>query len=121
MQTSSINIDIALDKDRIPQGISWSASQSSAEERQDAKAMMISFWDGKERSALRIDLWTKEMMVDEMADFYYQTFMTMADTFDRATHNTQLVGEMKAYAKDFYAKFRKSQEEPGSGHPHQHG
>ena len=120
MQTSSINIDIALDKDRIPQGISWSASQSSAEERQEAKAMMISFWDGKERSAMRIDLWTKEMMVDEMADFYYQTLMTMADTFDRATHNTQLVGEMKSFAKDFYAKFRKSLDESGQGHQHNH-
>lgn len=120
MQTSTINIDIALDKDKIPQGISWSASQSSAEEKQEAKAMMISFWDGKERSAMRIDLWTKEMMVDEMADFYYQTLMTMADTFDRATHNTQLVGEMKTFAKDFYAKFRKSLEDSGQGHQHQH-
>ena len=42
------------------------------------------------------DLWTKEMMVDEMGDFFYQTLMTMADTFDRATHNAQLVGEMKS-------------------------
>ena len=73
--------------------------------------MMISFWDGKERAALRIDLWTKEMMVDEMADFYYQTLMTMADTFDRATHQTELVGEMKTFAKNFYTKFKKSQEQ----------
>ena len=72
--------------------------------------MMISFWDGKERAALRIDLWTKEMMVDEMGDFYYQTMMTMADTFDRATHQQELVGEMKEFAKQFYAKFRKSLE-----------
>jgi ABC-type Fe3+-hydroxamate transport system substrate-binding protein len=48
----------------------------------------------------------KDMMVDEMADFYYQTFMGMADTFQRATQQTELVAEMKAYAKDFYKKFR---------------
>jgi gliding motility-associated protein GldC len=120
MQTSTIQIDITLDRDRIPQGIHWAASQSSAEEKQEAKAMMISFWDGKEKAALRIDLWTKDMMVDEMADFYYQTFMTMADSFDRATHQPELVGDIKAFARDFYAKFKKSQEESGKGQ-HQHG
>ena len=72
---------------------------------------MVSFWDGKEKAALRIDLWTKEMMVDEMADFYYQTMMTMADTFERATHQKELVGEMKSFAKNFYTKFKKSQEQ----------
>jgi gliding motility-associated protein GldC len=118
MQTSTIQIDITLDKDRIPQGIQWAATQSSAEAKQDAKAMMISFWDGKEKAALRIDLWTKDMMVDEMADFYYQTFMTMADSFDRATHQEELVGDIKTFAKEFYAKFRKTQEESGKGHKH---
>jgi gliding motility-associated protein GldC len=89
----------------------WNATQSNSEAKQEAKAMMVSFWDGKERAALRIDLWTKEMMVDEMADFYYQTMMTMADTFDRATHQTELVGEMKSFAKTFYTKFKKTLEQ----------
>ena len=111
MDQSTITIDVNLDENKIPHQIRWNASQSNSEEQQDAKAMMISFWDGKERAALRIDLWTKEMMVDEMADFYYQTFITMADTFDRATHQTELVGEMKAFAKNFYTKFKKSQEQ----------
>jgi len=118
MNTSTIQIDISLDKDRIPQGISWAASQSSADAKQDAKAMMVSFWDGKEKAALRIDLWTKEMKVDEMADFYYQTFMTMADSFDRATHDEVLVADIKNFARDFYARFRKHQEEKGKGHQH---
>jgi hypothetical protein len=46
------------------------------------------------------------MMVDEMADFYYQTFMTMADSFERATHQPELVEMMKTFAKDFYGRFR---------------
>jgi ABC-type Fe3+-hydroxamate transport system substrate-binding protein len=49
------------------------------------------------------------MMVDEMADFYYQTFMTMADTFERATRQKELVDEMKKFAKDFYQKFQELQ------------
>ena len=70
---------------------------------------MIAFWDGADKTALRIDLWTKEMMVDEMADFYYQNMMGMADTYLRATNQKELVEEMKTFAKDFYKKFKDSQ------------
>ena len=111
MTQSTISIDVNLDEQKIPHQILWSATQSSSEEKQEAKAMMISFWDGKEKAALRIDLWTKDMMVDEMADFYYQTMMTMADTFDRATQQKELVGEMKDFAKGFYSKFKKLQQQ----------
>ena len=115
MTQSTIAIDVTLDDQKIPHQILWNASQSSSEEKQDAKAIMISFWDGKERAALRIDLWTKEMMVDEMADFYYQTMMTMAATFERATHQQELVGEMKDFATQFYNKFKKTMQEQQQG------
>jgi gliding motility-associated protein GldC len=111
MTQSTITIDVNLDEQKIPHQIMWNATQSNSEAKQEAKAMMVSFWDGKERAALRIDLWTKEMMVDEMADFYYQTMMTMADTFERATHQQELVGEMKTFAKNFYTKFKKTLEQ----------
>jgi len=109
MNVSTITVDVHLDKDKIPEKILWDAASSTAAEKQNAKAMMLAFWDGADKSALRIDLWTKEMMVDEMGDFFYQTLMGMADTFDRATHQTELTAEMKAFAKDFFKKFRASQ------------
>jgi gliding motility-associated protein GldC len=71
--------------------------------------MMLSFWDGTEKAALRIDLWTKDMMVDEMGDFFYQTIMTMADTYGRATADDENVGEMKKFAREFYGKFKTQQ------------
>jgi len=49
------------------------------------------------------------MMVDEMADFFYQTMMTMADTYERATRHTEIVADMKKFAHDFYHKFREKQ------------
>jgi gliding motility-associated protein GldC len=107
--TSSINIDVSLDKDRVPEDIRWNASDSSTEDARQAKAMMLAFWDGADKTALRIDLWTKEMMVDEMADFFYQTLMTMAETYQRATQDPVLMNEMKQFAKDFYKKFRDQQ------------
>ena len=109
MNQSSIKIDVLLDPNKVPEQINWSATDSSANMVQKAKAMSVAFWDGADKTALRIDLWTKDMMVDEMADFYYQTFMTMADTFNRATKNAELVGDMKAFAKDFYRKFQDQQ------------
>jgi gliding motility-associated protein GldC len=105
MSQSTITIDVTLDPNKVPRQINWKAE----EKKNDAKAMMLSFWDGADKTALRMDLWTKEMMVDEMADFFYQTMMTMADSFDRATHQSELVDMMKNFAKDFYKKFQEIQ------------
>src|SRR5205085_11192763 len=109
MKTSTIAIDVQLNDDRVPEAILWKASDSTIENVQKAKAMMLSFWDGAEKTALRIDLWTKDMMVDEMTDFFYQTIMSMADSYDRATRQPELVQDMKKFAKDFYAKFQAEQ------------
>ena len=106
MPTSTITIDVHLDDNKVPEKITWRATDSSAEAAQLAKAMMIAFWDSADKSALRIDLWTKDMMVDEMSDFFYQTFSTMADTYSRATQYKELSNDIKAFAKNFYAKFR---------------
>lgn len=108
-------IDVELDDNRIPQNIEWHATDSSADKVQQARAVMLSLWDGAEKTALRIDLWTQKMMIDEMADFYYQTFMTMADTFERATRQSELVAEMRNYAKDFYRKFQDGQLKQAEG------
>ena len=106
MAKSSIVIDVELDDNRVPNAIEWRATDNTTDRPQQAKAVMLSLWDGAEKTALRIDLWTQKMMVDEMADFYYQTFMTMADTFERATRQKELVAEMKEFAKTFYQKFQ---------------
>jgi gliding motility-associated protein GldC len=109
MKTSTILIDVQLNDDRVPETILWKASDSSIENAQKAKAMMLAFWDSAEKTALRIDLWTKDMMVDEMTDFFYQTLMTMADTYNRATQHEELVETMKKFAHEFYHRSREKQ------------
>jgi len=109
MNQSSIKIDILLDPNKIPEQISWTASDSAADMAQKAKAMSVAFWDGTDKTALRIDLWTKDMMVDEMADFYYQMLMGMADSFKRATQQQEITDDMKKFAKVFFDKFRATQ------------
>ena len=109
MPKSSIVIDVELDGGKVPEKISWNASDTTADAARDAKAMMLAFWDGADKTAMRIDLWTKDMMVDEMADFFYQTFMTMAETYQRATQDAVLVSDIRKFAKEFYGKFREQQ------------
>ena len=109
MTESSIQIQVTLDENKMPSAISWSAPDSSPENTRKAKAFLLSLWDGADKAALRIDLWAKDMMVDEMEDFFYQTLMTMADTYQRATRHNDLAAEMKDFAKEFYQKSRAKQ------------
>src|SRR6188474_928796 len=109
MKTSTITVDVQLNDDRVPEAILWKASDSTIENAQRAKAMMLAFWDGAEKTALRIDLWTKDMMVDEMTDFFYQSFMTMADSYNSATQHEEMIKSMKKFAHEFYHKSKEKQ------------
>ena len=42
------------------------------------KSLMVAGWDSKTKETLRVDLWTKDMMVNEMFIMYHQTLMSMA-------------------------------------------
>lgn len=106
MMKSTISVDVYLDENKIPEKIEWRAQENT----ERAKAFLLAFWDGEDKTAMRIDLWTKDMMVDEMADFYYQVLLTMADTYERATHHADLVKDMKEFAGTFYKKFREIQQ-----------
>lgn len=66
---SNINIQVHLAEDKMPEMIEWNAPDGGVEGMQKAKALLLGLWDGEEKSALRIDLWTAKMMVDEMNDF----------------------------------------------------
>lgn len=104
MTTSNINIEVTLDNEMMPEALAWTAPGGGVNDQQKAKALLLSLWDGDEKSALRIDLWTQKMMVDEMNDFFYQTFLGLADTFQRATKHVLLAQEIKDFAKVFHRK-----------------
>ena len=101
---SNINIQIELAEDKMPETIHWTAPDGGVPDLQAAKAILLGLWDGQEKSALRIDLWSNKMMVDEMNDFFYQTFYGMADTYLRATKNAALANDLKEFAKVFLKK-----------------
>ncbi len=100
--TSEINLTIELDDNRVPESIFWTA-QDGGIEREQAKAMMLSIWDSKTQETLRIDLWTKDMPVDEMKKFYHQTLVAMSDTFQRATDDEKMAASMRDFC-DYFAE-----------------
>ena len=99
MKKSDIKFDVSLDENHVPEKIEWSASDTGESELKEAKAMIISLWDAKENNTLRIDLWTKDMMLDEMKHFFYQSIITMSDTYERATNDKAIAEEMREFGK----------------------
>jgi gliding motility-associated protein GldC len=99
MKQSEIKFLVTLDDNKMPEKIDWSASDGQAEST--SKAVMIALWDTQEKNTLRIDLWTKDMMVDEMKQFYHQNLLSMADTFERATGEVEAAKAMRNFAQEF--------------------
>ena len=99
---SEINIEVILDENRVPEELYWSADDGDIY-KEEAKAMMLSMWDSKKKETLRIDLWTKDMPVDEMKKFFHQTLVAMSDSFNRATQDEKMTDTMKDFC-DYFAE-----------------
>jgi len=99
MKKSEIKFTVTLDEKNMPAKIDWSASDTHKEST--SKAVMIALWDANEKNTLRIDLWTKDMMVDEMKLFYHQNLLSMADTLERATGEKEAAKAMRNFAREF--------------------
>lgn len=100
--TSEIKFLINLDENRVPEKLQWTA-QDGGVNAEEAKAIMLSIWDSKHQETLRIDLWTKDMPVDEMKKFFHQTLVAMSDTFQRATNDERMTDTMKDFC-DYFAE-----------------
>jgi gliding motility-associated protein GldC len=100
--TSEIKFLIDLDENKVPEKLQWTAEDGGVNQQQ-AKAIMLSIWDSKAQETLRIDLWTKDMPVDEMKKFFHQTLVAMSDTFQRATDDQQMTATMKDFC-DYFAE-----------------
>ncbi len=104
MKKSEINFTVELDENNLPNNIEWKASD--ANEGGSTKSVMMSLWDVKEKNTMRIDLWTKDMLVDEMKMFYHQSMLSMADSFERATGEAEMAKEMREFAQHFGEKLQ---------------
>lgn len=98
---SDIIIHVTTDENHVPSKIMWTAEDGGIKE-QEAKAMFLSLWDPNHKEAFRIDLWTRDMPLEEMKVFFYQTLVAMSDTFYQATEDKKMMDTMRDFC-DYYA------------------
>tara|TARA_Y200000002_G_scaffold158472_1_gene131051 strand:+ start:80 stop:418 length:339 start_codon:yes stop_codon:yes gene_type:complete len=101
-QTSPISIEVTVDENKVPEKITWSAPDGGLE-NEVAQAMLLALWNGESQETLRVDLWIKEMPVDQMKMFFYQSLITMSDTYLRATQDEKMAEAMKDFC-DYFAE-----------------
>lgn len=100
--TSTIILNVELDDNKVPEKLHWTAEDGGIT-NEEAKAMMLAVWDAKAKETLRIDLWTKDMPVDEMKQFFHQTLVEMSKTFHRATQDEKMSATMLDFC-DYFAE-----------------
>lgn len=96
MKKSKIEFTIELDEQNIPEKILWDADDKPDEGVTETKAISIALWDQDQKNTMRIDLWTKEMPVDEMKRFYIDCIGGLAQSALTATGDEYLANEMNA-------------------------
>lgn len=106
---STIEFNVKLDNDNVPEEIRWKASDSpSGPEPVETKSVSISLWDHRQQNTLRIDLWTKDMPVDEMKRFYIDVIGGLAQSTLTATGDEYMAGEMNALCEKLVDYLKKS-------------
>lgn len=101
MKTSEINFTVTLDDNRNPEKITWRADDSGLQGEKECKALLLSVWDRNESCTLRIDLWTKQMMVEEMQHLVYETIRSLGETYLRSTNDKNTADELQQFAAKF--------------------
>jgi gliding motility-associated protein GldC len=104
MKKAEIKLTIDMDENNVPDTIMWESTDSQNKEAVPVKSMMLALWDHNYKNTLRIDLWTKDMPVDDMKRFFYETLQTMGDSFLRATGEKNIVEDLRDYCAHFADK-----------------
>lgn len=113
MTKSKIVFDVELDKDHVPEKISWSATDNpQGDVATETKAVSISLWDQTQKQSLRIDLWSKDMPVDEMKRFYIESLAGIGDSVKRSTGDEGMSQKIHDLCEQLVEYIKKTQDKP---------
>jgi len=105
MKKSIIHFDIILDEKSIPESIVWDASDKPGDP-EHTKSISVAVWDDKEKNAMCLDLWTKEMPVLEMKKFYLDTMAGMAQSLLTATGDQTMSSAINSLCEELGDKLQ---------------
>ena len=100
MKETYVTINVKLDSNNIPEEIYWSAPDGGMKDV-ESKAILLSFWDSKKKETLKMDLWTKEMPIDDMKSFMLETFLSMKNSISKAIGDKNLVNLVDDFCIEF--------------------
>ena len=106
LHKSKITLDIELDINKVPEKMYWSAPDGGIN-KSEAKAFLLSVWDEETKDTLRIDLWTKDMKIDDMKRFFHQTLLSMSNSLEKATNEDKMVADLRDFCDHFAEKLLK--------------
>ena len=104
IRKTQITLTVTLDENNTPEAMEWSASDGGVRE-QSMEAFFLSTWDKDTQESARIDLWSKEMPVDQMQVFVHQTLIGIRASYLKATEDAQMGEAMQQFC-DFFASER---------------
>ena len=100
MNKSTLKFDLELDANHVPKKIVMNSSDKQAE-NVNLKSIMIAAWESANKETLTVDLWTKDMMINEMFIMYHQTLLSMAHTLEKSTGHAKLADALRDYCVFF--------------------
>ncbi len=106
LKKSEIKFLIHLDDKKMPEKIEWQADNADFKGMKEAKTMMLSLWDKEDKVTLGIDLWTNDMLVDDMNLHFYQIILKLGDTYRKATSNPEAAKMFDEFASKFASEVK---------------
>ena len=94
MKKSEIKFVVELDKDNIPEKITWDADEKEQSGPSETKSISLSLWDQENKNTMRIDLWSKDMPMDEMKRFYIDCLGGLSQSILNATGDEFMSNEV---------------------------
>ncbi|NVK65482.1 MAG: gliding motility protein GldC [Flavobacteriales bacterium] len=105
VKTSAIELKVGMNENNLPVRMKWSAEDGDVKDA-EARAFLLSIWDPAAKNTMKIDLWTKDMSIEEMKQFFHQTLLTMSDTFEKATGEHNICEDLRDYCYHFADKMK---------------
>ncbi len=96
MKKSTIQFSVELDQNNVPERILWDATDKPEDTASETKSISVSLWDSQQKNTMRIDLWTKDMPVDEMKRFYIECVGGIAQSVLSSTGDERMAQEINA-------------------------
>jgi gliding motility-associated protein GldC len=103
MLTKEIKFTIRVDEQNLPRPIEWEATDAG-KGKMKCNSVKIYLWDNEAQNSMHIDLWTKDMLVQQMNVHYIHNLLNMADSYKRSTGNTEGAELFRQFAHRFAAK-----------------